>query len=90
MSERKTIIIITAAGFLIVGLMIAGYFYWGWVQKNTTKFVEEAGDIKQDTTNSASKGVLPSLGINPLASKPNVNPAENANPIKNIKTNPFE
>ncbi len=87
--NKKTIIII-AAGFLIVGLAIGGYFYWNWMEKEKIKFLQEAGDAAEKITDSATKGVLPSLGTNPLESKPDINPADSANPIKNIKINPFE
>ena len=85
---KKTIIIIIAVSFLIIGLAIGGYFYW--MQKSKIKFLEEAGDAAQNITDSATKGLLPSLGTNPLENKPDINPADRANPIKDIKTNPFE
>ena len=34
--------------------------------------------------------VLPSVSTNPLDNKPDINPADQTNPFKNIKTNPFE
>ncbi len=80
MSER-TILILIIAVVLIIGLGISGYIYWNNWKKS--KVVEKI-------TESAIQGALPSLGINPLESKPDINPADKANPFKNIKTNPFE
>jgi len=88
--DKKTIIIIVAAGLLIVGLAIAGYFYWNWLNKSNMKFLENIDDATSKITDSATKGVLPSLGVNPLENKPDINPADAGNPIKNIKINPFE
>ncbi len=75
---------------LLIALGIAGYFYWINFKKSETKnALENAGNTAEDITNSATKGVLPSIQINPLENKPDVNPANKANPFTNIKTNPF-
>ena len=88
---KKTIIIIIAV-VLLIGLGVGGYFYWNNLKKSKTgvKALEKAGEATGKITESATKGVLPSIGTNPLESKPDVNPADKANPFKNIKTNPFE
>ena len=86
---RKTVFIIVAIVLLIV-LGIASYFYW--INSNKKPVVQgslDVGGTAEDITNSATKGVLPSLQNNPLQDNPDINPASNANPIKNIKTNPF-
>ncbi len=59
------------------------------MQKSKIKFLDEAGDMAGKITDSATKGVLPSLQTNPLEDKPDINPADKANPFKDIKTNPF-
>ena len=85
--DKKIIIIISAvAVVLLIALILGGYFYWINFKKSKTNNFSAAEDI----TNSATKGVLPSLGTNPLENKPDINPAEAANPIKDIKINPFE
>lgn len=85
--DKKIIIIISAvAVVLLIALILGGYFYWINYKKIKTNDFGSAEDI----TNSATKGVLPSLGTNPLENKPDINPAEAANPIKDIKINPFE
>lgn len=40
-------------------------------------------------TNAATQGVLPEINTNPLEEKPDLNPADKANPFKNVETNPF-
>ena len=63
---------------LLIAIIAAGYFYWNKWQK------------AKMTGENAAKGVLPSIGVNPLESKPDINPADKANPFKDIKINPFE
>ncbi|MEK7574464.1 MAG: hypothetical protein AAB514_02975 [Patescibacteria group bacterium] len=91
--NKKTIIIVIAV-VLLIGLGIGGYFYWNNLKKAQTtvetKAPEETKDAAEEITESATKGVLPSIGANPLENKPDVNPADKANPFKNIKTNPFK
>lgn len=93
----KKIIVILVVCILIIGGLVGGYFYWT-MSKKPQKIVETPKSINtenisntaEEITDSAAKGVLPELQPNPLENKPNINPAEAANPIKNIKTNPFE
>ncbi len=87
---KKQILILIAA-VLLISLGIAGYFYWQKTKaKPEEQVLEQASEAAEKITESVSQGVLPSLGTNPLESKPDVNPADKANPFKNIKTNPFE
>jgi hypothetical protein len=91
---KKTIFILVAV-VLLIGLVMGGYFSWKkWQESKAlapeTKALEKAGEAAEKITESATKGVLPSIGTNPLESKPDLNPADKANPFKNIKTNPFE
>jgi len=90
----KKIIIAIVAAVLFIGLVVGGYVYLNSQKKsketpqiNALKKAEQAAE---QITEEATKGVLPSLETNPLENKPDVNPASNANPIKDIKTNPFE
>ncbi|MCL5011003.1 MAG: hypothetical protein M1127_02225 [Patescibacteria group bacterium] len=91
--SKKTIIIIIAA-VLAIGLAVGGYFWWNNLKKSEerpgTKVLENAQEATDKITEDVTKGVLPSIQTNPLENKPDINPAGNANPIKNIKTNPFE
>ncbi|MDP3052449.1 MAG: hypothetical protein Q8N22_00640 [bacterium] len=93
--NKKTLLLLIAA-VLLIGLGVGGYFYWNnWRKSKTGASAEEkalqgAGEAAQKITESASQGTLPSIGANPLESKPDINPADKANPFTNIKTNPFE
>lgn len=91
--NRKLIIIITVV--LIIGLGVAGYFYW---QKSKApkltpeeQALEQAGEAAGKITESATQGTLPSMDIqtNPLEKAPDINPAGQTNPFKDIKINPF-
>ena len=64
---------------VIILLILLAVIYW-----QSPK--EEAG-VVTDTTKEA---VVPSTSTNPLDNKPNINPVDQTNPFKNIKTNPFE
>ncbi|MEK9135430.1 MAG: hypothetical protein AAB451_04035 [Patescibacteria group bacterium] len=83
--NKKTLVIIIAI-VSIITLSVGGYFYWH--KKNISKKTETASPAEKIIDN-AVKGVLPSLGTSPLENKPDINPADKANPYKNIKTNPF-
>ena len=88
-------IIIVAAVVLLIGLMAGGYYGWKiWkvaeILSNGEQTLEEIGDAVEKITESALKGVLPSIQINPLENRPDLNPADKANPFKDIKINPFE
>lgn len=80
-----------------------GYFYWTQNQKpkvvETPVSVEskQTDDAKKEDagtgeiiTESATKGTLPSIQMNPLEEKPDLNPVDKTNPYKDIKTNPFK
>ena len=86
--NKKALII--AVIILLIVLVIAGYFYWSWLKKTSIlRELEKNQAAEEKILESATKGVLPSLETNPLENKPDINPADSANPIKNIKTNPF-
>jgi len=90
MNMPKKIMFIIIAVILLIGLCLGGYLFWNnWKKSETKNIFKDAGNTAEDITNSATKGVLPSIQTNPLENKPDINPASNANPIKNIKTNPF-
>lgn len=80
-TKRNTLIIIAVLMGVMV-LLSAGYIWFKSVKNRENQLNSQAED--------ATKGVLPSFSNNPLEGKPNLNPAENSNPIKEIKTNPFE
>jgi predicted negative regulator of RcsB-dependent stress response len=81
------IIILAAAG-------VVGYLYWTKWKKPAVTPQEEAlqslTETAQTGIESAVQGALPSITTNPLENKPSINPVEQVNPFKEIKTNPFE
>lgn len=90
----KKLLFILIAAVLVIGLGIGGYFYWNHSRKSKTeagvKALENAEGTVEKITEKATEGTLPSIGTNPLENKPDVNPADKANPFKDIKTNPFD
>ncbi len=64
---------------LLVVLLGASYWYLQSKKSGDEVIIE-----------TANEEVLPSVSTNPLDNKPNINPADQTNPFKNIKTNPFE
>jgi uncharacterized protein YneF (UPF0154 family) len=81
--SKKTLLIAVLAVVLLIILVIGGYIYWNKILRKTNG---RAGTIFESIT----KGLLPSLGTNPLENKPDLNPVDKINPFKNIKINPFE
>jgi flagellar basal body-associated protein FliL len=98
-NKKKTIIALVV---LVVVAIIAGYaYYWKNTHKPVTApstsqgaaSVTESATLAAETvTQSATQGVLPSIGTvaNPLENKPVVNPVDVSNPFKSVKTNPFQ
>lgn len=90
----KKLLFILIAAVLVIGLGIGGYFYWNHSRKSKAeagvKALESAESAVEKINESATQGVLPSLGTNPIENKPDINPADKANPFKDIKTNPFD
>lgn len=83
----KKIWLLTIGVILLIVLGLGGYFYW--VNVNNSVQPDLSGNTADDITDSAIQGALPSIQTNPLENKPDVNPADKANPFKDIKTNPF-
>lgn len=69
-----------AAVSIIILLILLGVIYW---------YVRFGDEVKV-VTETPKEEVLQSVSTNPLDNKPNINPVDQTNPFKNIKTNPFE
>jgi Flp pilus assembly protein CpaB len=91
MKKSSSIIIII---IVLIGLGVIGYLYWTQWRKPALTPEEEALqkviETAQTAVESATQGTLPSITTNPLEKKPSINPVEQINPFKEIKTNPFE
>lgn len=79
MPIKKSYLIVVAV--VIILLILLGVGYWYWQSKK--------GDVEVNDE-VANQETLPPFSVNPLENKPNINPADQTNPFKNIKTNPFE
>ena len=66
---------------VVVLLILLGASYW---------YLQSKKSGVEVIIETANEEVLPSVSTNPLDNKPNINPADQTNPFKNIKTNPFE
>ncbi|MDO8558882.1 MAG: hypothetical protein Q7R84_00975 [bacterium] len=85
----KKKIILAIIVLSVAGVVAGGYFYWN--KKNAgTSALDKVNEAADKINDSATQGVLPSLQTNPLENKPDLNPVDQVNPYKNIKTNPFE
>ena len=84
-SKKTVVIIVVVLGLL--GLGVGGWFVWNNLNKSQAGTVS---DVAEKIIKDVTKGTLPSLETNPLESKPDLNPADKANPFKDIKINPFE
>jgi len=90
--KKFTIIIILL--IVLVVLVIVGYSYWTkWKKPALTpeeQALQSVTETAQTGVESAAQGTLPSIIANPLENKPSVNPVEQVNPFRGVKTNPFE
>lgn len=86
MDKNKKLILIGIVALAII--IVAGYFVWQ-EYKTEEDSLEKAGEAAEKITESATKGTLPSIQTNPLENKPDVNPADKANPFKDVYKNPF-
>ncbi len=91
--DKKKIMLIIAAIIIVIAIVV-GYIYW---QRSSPvsqeeQAINEAGNVAEKITESASQGVLPDVAptANPYEGISKTNPADKANPFKSIKTNPFE
>lgn len=76
---KKPYLIAVASVIVLLILSGAGYWY--------IRSVKNGGTV---TPGTPEGGVVNSVNTNPLDNKPNINPVDQTNPYKNIKTNPFE
>lgn len=86
--NKKTIIIVVAG--VIVLLLLGLGVYLKKSKPASNQASEEASSPADKLIESVTKGTLPSLETNPLENKPDLNPADKANPFTDIKTNPFK
>ena len=67
MNISRKAILITSAVILLIVVGTTGYFYWVNSKKSGAQStLENSGNISEDISSSAAKGVLPSIQTNPL------------------------
>lgn len=76
---QKTYSIVAVSAVVI--LILLGASYWSQQPKKSEVNV---------ITETTSEVVVPSVSTNPLENKSDINPIDQTNPFKNVKTNPFE
>ncbi len=76
---KKSYLIVATS--VIVLLILLGASYW---------YLRSGKRDVKVATETPKEEVLLSVSTNPLDNKPNINPVDQTNPFKNIKTNPFE
>jgi len=91
--DKNKITAISVSAVVILGI-VAGYFYWKnkQAQQPTAPSIQSAVDAANSVTDSATQGVIPSIGeaANPLTNKPDISPTSKTNPFDSVKTNPFQ
>jgi len=83
--DKNKILLVVVAVIVILGA-IGGYYYLKnkTPANSTAADVQSAVDAAGSITESATQGVLPSIGdaINPLTNKPDINPTSKTNPFQ--------
>jgi hypothetical protein len=76
---KKSNLIVAVSVIVLLILLGTGFWYWQ-TKKNSIIITPEV----------INEAVVPLVSTNPLDNKPNINPIDQTNPYKNIKTNPFQ
>ncbi|OGG93441.1 hypothetical protein A2609_01805 [Candidatus Kaiserbacteria bacterium RIFOXYD1_FULL_47_14] len=88
MNTNKSKILLISIIVLIIVILgaIGGYYYLKnkTPANSTATDIQSAIDAANSVTDSATQGVLPSIGdaINPLTNKPDINPTSKTNPFQ--------
>jgi len=82
-THKRKEIIWSVVAVVVVLAAIGGYYYFSNTQ-TTESDIQSAIDAANSITESATQGVLPSLGevTNPLNNKPDINPTSKTNPFQ--------
>ena len=90
-NKKTAVMVLIASAFLILAILgIALYFWFNGAFRNRGPIKLESQGAAEKIIEGATKGTIPSFSNNPLENSPNINPAENSNPVSKIKVNPFE
>lgn len=89
----KKLFLILIIIIVLIGLGASYLYLTKWRKPALTpeeEALQKVTEMAQTAVESATKGTLPPIITNPLENKPSINPVEQVNPFKEIKTNPFE
>ena len=93
-TNRNKIIAVSILVIVVVLGAVLGYVYVKSKKsvQPTAADIQSAVDVAGSVADSATQGVLPSIGeaSNPLTNKPDINPTSKTNPFDSVKTNPFQ
>ncbi len=87
MNNKQKIIIVSIA--IVIAILLVGFLIIKRPKKSIN-FLQNIASTTEQIAEQATQGTLPSLTANPMENKPNLNPADKSNPIKDIKINPFD
>lgn len=91
--NKKTLLVSVIALIAVIAAVggVVGYRFMQ-SKKASVPDLQSAANLADNLLGGATKGVLPGIGeaTNPLTNKPDLNPADKANPFNAIKINPFE
>ncbi|MDP2651775.1 MAG: hypothetical protein Q8O94_01425 [bacterium] len=81
--DKKKILLIAVSIAVLLGVVL-GYYFIKKTKESTAADVQAAADAAGSISESATQGVLPSIGeaANPLTNKPDINPTSKTNPFQ--------
>lgn len=90
--DKNKIIAISVLVIIILAAVLGYVYMKDKKAPSTASDIQSAVDAAGNVTDSATQGVLPSIGeaANPLSNKPDINPTSKTNPFDSVKTNPFQ
>lgn len=82
MDKNKTLLI-SVSTIVVIGIAL-GYYFVNKSNPSTAADIQSAVDAAGNVTESATQGVIPSIGAaaNPLTNKPDINPTSKTNPFQ--------
>ncbi|MFZ3043814.1 MAG: hypothetical protein WA058_01760 [Minisyncoccia bacterium] len=81
--DKNKMLLISVSAIVIFGVVL-GYYFMKKSNPSTAADIQSAVDAAGNVTDSATQGVIPSIGAaaNPLTNKPDINPTSKTNPFQ--------
>jgi len=82
-TDKKKVVAVSVLIVVVFGVAL-GYYFTKKSNSSTAADVQSAVDAAGNVTDSATQGVIPSIGeaANPLTNKPDINPTSKTNPFQ--------